>query len=111
MKKLLILLVLIAAGYFAYQYFIVGNLNEEQKQVQALADEFSVVKQQLLQAERAAGVSGVDTTGNAGEAVQTAGAIKDRLLQLKEKLSDKKAITMAEDLAKELQSFLEKNGG
>ena len=64
MKKLVILILVVAAGYMAYQKFGGGSLSDEQKQVRALAGEFAAAKQQLAQAERSAGVSGMDTTGD-----------------------------------------------
>ena len=37
MKKILVLILVVAAGYMAYQKFVVGSLTDEQKQVRALA--------------------------------------------------------------------------
>ncbi len=41
MKKLLVLLVIVAAGYFVYQKFVAGKQSEELKQVQVLAEDFA----------------------------------------------------------------------
>lgn len=110
MKKLIVFALIVVAGYFAYQYFSGGSLSGEQKQVQALADEFLTARQRLSQAERSAAVGGLDTTGDADDALRTVGLLKDKLQVLKEKLSEEKAIAMAEKLAQELQAFLENKG-
>ena len=41
MKKLLILVLVVAAGYLAYQKFVKGEQSEETRMVQALADELA----------------------------------------------------------------------
>ena len=108
MKKLIVFALIVVAGYFAYQYFSGGNLSDEQKQVQALADEFLTARQRLTQAERSAAVGGLDTTSDADDAMHTVGLLQEKLRTLSGKLSEEKAITMAEKLAQQLQSFLDK---
>jgi hypothetical protein len=110
MKNLIVLALVVVAGYFAYQKFFAGSQSAEQKQVQALADEFAAAQSRLAQAERAAGVSGVDTTSSAGESVEAVRVIKEKLRTLKESLSEEKAVQMADDLERKLQDFLDKNG-
>jgi hypothetical protein len=107
MKKLIVFALIVVAAYFAYQYFSGGNLSDEQKQVQALADEFLTARQRLTQAERSAAVGGVDTTSDADDAMYTVGLLKDKLQTLSEKLREEKAIAMADKLAREVRSFLE----
>lgn len=106
MKKLVILILIAGAGYFAYQKFVVNNLSEEQKQVQTIADEFSAAKQQMAQAERMAGVSGVDTTSDIDSGLQAARSLLEKLQALQEKLTEDKAFEMADKLALELNAFL-----
>jgi hypothetical protein len=106
MKKLFILILVVAAGYFAYQKFVVNNLSDEQKQVQAIADEFSAVKQQMVQSERTAAVGGIDTTSDIDSGMQAAGSLLEKLQALQGKLTEDKAIAMAEKLAGELSAFL-----
>jgi len=108
MKKLLILILVLAAGYFAYQKFVVNGMSDEQKQVQTLADEFQTARQRLSQAERSAAVGGLDTTSDADDAMHTVGLLQEKLQALSEKLSEEKAIALAEKLARELRSFLER---
>ena len=108
MKKLLILLLVLAAGYFAYQKFVVGSLSDEQKQVQALADEFSAAKQRLVQAERSAGATGMDTTGDVDGVQNAVGTLLERLKTLKDGLTGEKAMEMADKLAAEMRAFLDR---
>ena len=106
MKQLLVLILVVAAGYFAYQKFVVGEQSEEVKQVQALADELSAVKQQMAQAERAAGATGMDMTGDADSAMGAAEVLLKKLQELKESLSEEKALQEAEELEREIRAFL-----
>ncbi|MCX6556160.1 MAG: hypothetical protein NTW95_01810 [Candidatus Aminicenantes bacterium] len=106
MKKLVILILLVAAGYFAYQKFVVGGMSDEQKQVQALADEFQAARQRMGQAERAAAVGGLDMTSDADDAMHAVGLLQEKLQALQEKLTEDKAIAMAEKLSGELSAFL-----
>lgn len=106
MKKLVVLILIVVAGYFAYQKFVVNNMSDEQKQVQVIADEFQAARQRMGQAERAAAVGGVDTTSDAGDIMHLAGTLLERLQALQEKLTEDKAIEMADKLAAELNAYL-----
>jgi hypothetical protein len=110
MKKLIVFVLIVVAGYYAYHYFSGGNLSDEQKQVQALADEFQAARQRMGQAERAAAVGGLDTTSDADDAMHMAGLLQEKLQALQEKLTEDKAIAMAEKLGRELQSFIDRRG-
>ncbi len=105
MRKLLVLIVIVAAVYFAYQKFVVGESSEELKQVQALADDFSAIKQQMTQAERAAGVSGMDMTSEANNAMAAAEALHNKLQELMGGLTEEKALAKAEELEAEIKAF------
>jgi hypothetical protein len=108
MKKILVLIIIVAAGYFAYQNFIVGKQSEEMKQVRTLEDEFSAIKQQMAQAERAAGVSGMDMTSEAGSAMGAAEALLKKVQELKENLAEEDPLQKAEELEAQLQAFLKR---
>ena len=92
MKKLIILILILAAGYMAYQKFVVGTLTDEQKQVRSLADQFSAAKQQMAQAERSAGVSGMDTTGDVDSVNGMVEALLAKLQETKEGLAEEQAL-------------------
>lgn len=106
MKQFVVLVLIVAAGYFAYQKFVAGEGSEEVKQVQALAGEFADIKQQMAQAERAAGATGMDMTGDADSAMGGAEALLKKLQELKEGLAEEKALQKAEELEGEIQAFL-----
>lgn len=106
MKKLLVLILVVAVGYFAYQKFVAGEQSEEMKGVQALHDDFSAVKQQMTQAERAAGATGMDMTSDADSAMGAAESLLKKLQRLRESLSEEKALQKADELEQEIQAFL-----
>jgi len=109
MKKLLVLILVAGAGYFAYQKFVVGESSQEQKQVQVLTDEFAAVKQQMTQAERSAGATGLDMTSDAGSSMAAAEAVLEKLQELKARLSEKKALAKSADLEREIRAFLDRD--
>ncbi|MCU0237348.1 MAG: hypothetical protein MUC72_09730 [Acidobacteria bacterium] len=106
MKKILVLIIIAAAGYFAYQNFIVGKQSEETGQVRALAGDFAAIKQQLAQAERSAGATGMDTTSEANSAMGAAEALLKTLQELQGGLGEEEALQEAEELEAEIRAFL-----
>jgi len=108
MKKIFVLILVLAAGYFAYQKFVVGGLSDEQKQVQALADDFAAAKQQLAQAERSAGATGMDTTGDVDGIMHAVDTLLEKLQALKANLKEGKALEMADELEREMRAFLDR---
>lgn len=108
MKKLLILILLAAAGYFAYQKFVVGEQSEETKMVRALADELSAIKKQSGEAGRTAGISGMDMTSSVDSDMRQAEALLEKLRELKNSLTEEKALQKADELEAEIQAFLKR---
>ncbi len=106
MKKLIILILVVVLGYFAYQKFVVGGQSEEMKGVQALADDFSAIKQQMTQAERSAGATGMDMTGEANNAMGAAEALLQKVQELKESMVEGNALRKAEELEQQIRAFL-----
>jgi hypothetical protein len=106
MKKLVVLILVVAAGYFAYQKFVVGGQSEEMKEVQALSDDFSAIKQQMAQAERSAGATGIDMTSEVDSAMGAAEALLKKVQELKERLSEEKALQEADELELQIRAFL-----
>jgi len=108
MKRILVLILVLAAGYFAYQKFVAGAMTEEQRQVQALADGFAAAKQQLAQAERSAGATGMDTTGDVDGVMQAVDTLLEKLQHLKDGLTEDKALEKARELEREMRAFLDR---
>jgi hypothetical protein len=105
-KKIIVLILIAVAAYFAYQEFVVKGQSDELRQVQALADEFQALRQRMGQAERAAAAGGVDTTSDADDAMHAAGKLLEKLQALREELTEDQAVEMADDLGEKLESFL-----
>ncbi len=106
MKKLLVLVLVVAAGYLAYQKFVKGEQSEETKMVQALADEFSGIKKQAGEAAQSAGISGMDMTSGTDAANRLAEALLDKLTELKASLTEEKALQKADELEAEVRKFI-----
>lgn len=101
MKKLLALVILLVAVFVAYTYFSSGTIpflpsspkSEEGMELKQLSADFEEAKKQFMQAGRTAGLTGLDTTSDAGSAMQEIDRIERALRTLKSKLktaSDKK---------------------
>jgi hypothetical protein len=108
MKKLIILILVVVVGYFAYQKFVVDGQSEEMKGVQALADDFAAIKQQMTQAERSAGATGMDMTSEANNAMGAAEALLNRLQELMGGLAEAEALAKAEELETDIRNFLKR---
>jgi len=109
MKKLIVLIVLAVAGYFAYTRFVKVEGTAEEQRVAELEQEFANAEKSLNQAGRAAGLGGVDTTHDAAAAVSQAGDIKRRLDELLPTLKEEGSQQKARELRTKLDQFLERN--
>ena len=106
MKKLLVLVLVVAAGYMAYQKFVKGGQTEETRMVQALADEFADARKQAGQAAQGAGLTGMDMTSGTDAANRQAEALLEKLTGLKASLTEEKALQKAEALEQEIRAFI-----
>ena len=113
MKKLVVVIALAVAGLVGFNYATTGELtivpsfsmSDEERAVRDLQDVFAAAKKQLAQAYRTAAVGGVDTTGDADAAIQSAKQVKRELESLIKKLSEDKAKRKAENLAAAVREF------
>ncbi len=106
MKKLIALVVVIAAGYVVYDQFIKDKTTEEERRVEELAADFKDAQQTFGLAGAGAGLSGADTTSDAAAAVDQATRIKRELESLVPKLTEDKAKQKADTLLREVDRFL-----
>jgi len=104
MKKLIWLIIIVAIGIVAYNYFI-APLSEEEQKVKVLEDEFNSAIKDFNQAERSAGISGMDTTADLDDAMDKVKLVKEKLEELKEKLTSESAIERADKLKNRINKF------
>jgi hypothetical protein len=88
MKKLVILVVVAGAGFFAWNQFTQGgfgarNLTPGQQRVRTLEEQIDAAGGQIAQAGRTAGVSGLDTTSDVESALRQLERIESELQALK----------------------------
>jgi len=82
----------------------------EGRQVQALEEKFQLAQRHLAQAERAAGVSGMDTSGDASAALTDAEQVEKSLVRLQPELTESAAKAHAKELLSQVQEFRRKTG-
>jgi DNA-binding protein YbaB len=117
MRKLLMVLALVIAGVVVWKGVNGGAMpltgkseSAEDRQVQALEEKFQQAQKHLAQAERAAGVSGLDTSGDAAAALSEAEQVEKSLHRLQSELTESAAMGRAKDLLKEVQEFRRRTG-
>jgi transcriptional regulator of met regulon len=108
MKNLVVLILVIGAAIFAYNYFSTP-LTEQEQMVKNLEDEFDNAKKQMASAARTSSLTGMDTTGGAGNAVDRVKKIQIKLdVLLLNTLTEETAIQRAEALEGAIKRWLDK---
>jgi hypothetical protein len=105
MKKLL-LLVLVAGGIVGYSYFL--NAPPASADERVLADleyQFDAANQSMMQASRATGVSGMDSTADIEAARMKVGRLERELQELKPRLASDASRQRADRLAEKIRAF------
>jgi len=114
MKKLLILIFVAAAGLVVYNLTTSGELtlipsfglSDEERDVKALEDRLAAARKEVAQAQRMAGLSGIDSTSNVEAARRTAEQVDRELRKLRKRLSSDAALRRADRLADTVKQFL-----
>lgn len=109
MKKLIWLIIIVVIGIVAYNHFITP-LSEEEQKVKVLEDEFNSATKDFHQAERSAGISGMDNTADIDDAIDKVKLVKEKLEELKGKLTSESAIERADKLEHRINEFLKQIG-
>ncbi len=109
MKNFIILIMVGLIAFVAYDYFSGGSLSEEEISVELLEKEFHSAVKSMRSAMRAAGATGMDTTGSLENAINIVKDVDKRLDELSEDLKTDSAIKYAEKLKASIDEFLEKN--
>lgn len=109
MRAFVAILILAVAGYLAYTY-LYQPLTDEAKNLKSLEDQFDEASRALLNAERMAGSTGLDTTSDAEMAVRKVKRVENELRALRSTLSEPEVIEKAEQLEKKIKNFYRKIG-
>ena len=113
MKKALAVIALLVGGILAYNFFTAGqltiipgsSLSEEEQELKALESRFHTARSRLSQANRAAGMTGTDTTADAEAALRQVERVEKDLKEVMARLSSESARQKATGLEREIQDF------
>ena len=113
MKNIVVLVIIVIAGFFAYNYFTTGEmslmpsstLSEEEQEVKGLEDSFREAQRQVREAERTAAASGIGNLGAVEDAINEIDQIESDLATLKSSLESTSAMEEAEQLENEIAAF------
>ena len=113
MKKALVVVALMVGGLLAYNFVTVGQLtiipgstlSEEEEELEALESRFEAARSRMTQANRAAGMTGSDTTADAEAALRQVERVEKELKEVMPKLSSDSARQKATALQREIQEF------
>jgi Tfp pilus assembly protein PilN len=93
MKKVLIVLLVAAAGWVGFQSYQAGEFSlyagkksPEEVRIEQLEKQIAEARARYKQAGRAAGVSGIDTTAQADAAMQEIKRLEKELAELRKKV-------------------------
>jgi len=107
-RFIIVLIILIVAGYFAYSYFIAEKSAEEQAVID-LEKQFDRASRAFAGAGRMSGATGIDMTSGAETAVKTIKRVRKELAELKSGLGEEIALARARDLQEKIETFYRAN--
>jgi predicted short-subunit dehydrogenase-like oxidoreductase (DUF2520 family) len=113
MTRIVLLIIIAAAGLVAYNYFTTGEmslipsstLSEEEQELKSLADSFREAQKQVRQAERTAAVGGIGNIDAVEDAIRDIEQIESAIVTLKSSLKSSSAMKEAERLEREIEAF------
>ncbi len=105
MKRVLIVLILAVAGFIAWNNFLAPTAGASESRIADLESQLDAARSQMLQAGRTAGMSGMDTTADAGAAAAEVELIEGRLKALMKDLETPAARERAARLQKKIDEF------
>jgi predicted negative regulator of RcsB-dependent stress response len=113
MKKLVVLILIGAAGLVAYNYYTTGeislipssSLSEEERELKQLEKVFHKAQNEIIQASRAASISGLDIPSDVTGALREIERVEQALIGLKRRISSEQAKTKVERLLSEIRVF------
>jgi len=108
MKKLLLLVLVVSGGIVGYSYFL--NAPPASADERVLADlerQFDSANQSMMQASRATGASGMDSTADIEAARTKVRRLESELQQLKPRLASDASRQRADSLEEKIRAFRE----
>lgn len=112
MKKLVVLLIVVAAGFIAWNYFIdVGPASAQDQKLADLEDQFQAARQRFTQATRSAGISGIDVTADFEAARLSVDRIEKDLERVMRDITSESTRQRAQKLQEEIKGFRSRLGG
>lgn len=113
MTKIIMLIIIVAAGLVTYNYFTTGEialipfstLSEEEQEVKSLADSFSKARKMVRQAQRSAAVGGIGNIDTVADEMNEIDQVESDLVILMDSLETASAMEKAEQLEREIEEF------
>jgi ABC-type Na+ efflux pump permease subunit len=107
-RKLIVLVLIVGAGYFIYQR-VNKPQTEEDRQVAQLRDRYAVLVNKFTGAMGRAGNIGIDTTFDIESAITQLKQLRVEVTELRRTLAEERAIGKADELADKITQFFKKN--
>ena len=108
MKRLLLLVLVVAGGIVGYSYFLNAPPASSDERVLAdLEHQFDSANQSMMQASRATGVSGIDSTADVEAARLRVRRLEGELQELKPRLVSDASRQRADRLEEKIRAFRE----
>ncbi len=112
MKKLVVLLLVVAGGFIAWNYFIgVGPASAQDQELADLEARFQAAQQRFTQATRTAGMSGIDVTADFEAARLSVEDIEEDLERVMPDIASDTTRQRARKLQEEIKGFRSRLGG
>ena len=108
MKALIIILILLVVGYFAYTN-LYTPLSDEEKAIKNLKAEFDNAVGEIIRAERMAGTTGIAVTFDVNDSVNKIKKVEKELKKLKSSLKEEASIQKAKELEERIQEYYKKS--
>ena len=111
MKNIVILLLVVAGAFVAYNYFIdVEPASAEERELIELERSFQSARQSFTQATRSAGLAGLDVTADIEAAVASTKRIEAELDRLIDRLASESNRKRARKLQQRIKNFKNRLG-
>lgn len=107
-KTLIVLLLIAGAAYFVYDRTH-REQTEEVQLVEHMADRFAALVNKFTSAAGRAGMTGLDTTYDIDSVITQIKELRGELAALRQKLTEERAIGLAETLSEKIEAFFQKN--